>query len=61
VYADLVRRTFDARVLAVILAPLCMLGFGIALRNWGKRIGKAEGEQVRELFLELFDDVQYEN
>jgi hypothetical protein len=59
-YVGLVRRTFEPTVLAIILVPLCMLGFGIALRNWGKGAGKAEEEQVRKLLLELFEDVQYE-
>jgi len=59
-YVGLVRRTFEPIVLAAILVPLCMLGFGIALRNWGKGVGKTEEEKVRKLLLELFEDVRYE-
>ena len=56
-FNSLVANTFVPTLLMIIIVPLFLLGFGIGLECWGRKIGKPEGERVRKVFLNLFDDV----
>jgi len=47
----------DPKVFVVIAVPLVMLGGGIALVHYGRKIGKKEENVLRNAFLRLFDDV----